>query len=97
MDQEAKLNCWEYFKCGRELSRLGLSGEVYCTASMVSSLNGKNGGENGGRYCWQVMGTFCTIQQADETRGSMVFKELHCRSCEFRKLVEAQEGPDFEA
>lgn len=92
---EEKMNCWEFFKCGREATRRHGSDPV-CAASVTSSRNGINDGVNAGRSCWKVMGTFCTNHGVGNVRGTIDFKETHCQQCDFRRYVMEQEGEDFQ-
>lgn len=93
-----KLNCWEYFQCGREVSNQHRSDSV-CNVSLISSFNGTNGGSNAGRYCWHVEGSYCISSQAnvnkEHDRGTVLFKENFCRSCSFRQLVKREEGSSY--
>lgn len=62
-----------------------------CPAPESTALSGINGGENGGRVCWAVAGTFCngTVQ------GMFALKIESCLKCEFFKRVSEEEGDDF--
>ena len=85
-----KEKCWEVKRCGREKggSRVEELGE--CPAARDRSLDGKNGGENGGRYCWRVA----------EPRGNKLIphwcdEERNCLVCEFFRKVKRDEGEEF--
>jgi hypothetical protein len=56
---EKKLNCWEFMKCERQPGGLLAEERGVCPASIDPTHNGKNGGNNAGRYCWKVAGTMC--------------------------------------
>lgn len=86
-----KINCWEFKKCGREpggelSNHLGI-----CPASVNTSMNGLNGGKNGGRICWLVAGTFgkSRASYADCVEAE---KLRSCLECEFHNLVLKEEG-----
>jgi hypothetical protein len=59
------------------------------TASSVE-LHGINGGENGGRICWAVAGTFCEGSH----EGVYASRLVSCLACEFYQQVRREEGPD---
>lgn len=86
-----KLNCWEVIKCGRETGgeKAAISG--ICPASIDTSMDGMNGGKNGGRMCWAVSGTFCT----KKIQGLFAKTQLSCRSCIFFKKVKEEEGSNI--
>ena len=75
-------------KCGREPRGEKAARSGICPASIDTSMDGLNGGKNGGRICWAVSGTFCskTIQ------GLYAKTQLSCRSCVFFKKVKEEEG-----
>jgi hypothetical protein len=85
-----KLNCWEFKKCGRGPGGVKVKEMGVCPASTETSCNGMNGGENAGRICWAVAGTFCggTVQ------GHFAQKSVSCMSCDFFKTVKQEEGAD---
>jgi hypothetical protein len=72
-----KKNCWEFLGCGAERM---------CNAYKDESLDGVNGGRNGGRACWTVKGTLC-----DDALGRTI-----CRECRFYIHVREEEGPGFQ-
>jgi hypothetical protein len=73
----AKLNCWEYKKCGREVINVKLWECGICPATVETKVDGVNGGKNGGRACWAIAGTLCIED---------------CSKCDFYKLVKEEEG-----
>ena len=80
---EKPLNCWEHKNCGREpgghlVDKLG-----GCPASMEKSLDGIHRGDNGGRACWVIAGTFC----GGKIQGHFAAKHGNCTKCEFFKMV----------
>jgi len=46
-------------KCGREPGGERVAEEGVCPAVVDSEVDGVNGGKNGGRCCWAIVGTFC--------------------------------------
>lgn len=86
-----KLNCWEFFGCGRELEKIIVPESGVCRASIDTSANGTNRGINGGRICWAISGTF----KGDKVEGHYAKKLLSCRSCKFFRTVRDEEGVKF--
>ncbi|HMK46388.1 MAG TPA: FIST N-terminal domain-containing protein [Methanocella sp.] len=86
-----KLNCWEYMKCGREQGGEKAFDLGVCPASMVTMLDGVNGGKNGGRACWAIAGTFCN----GKAQGVFAMKRSDCESCAFYRTVHDEEGPNL--
>ncbi len=87
----SKLNCWEYFKCGREEGGAKVATLGVCPASTEKRADGLNGGQNGGRACWALAQTLC----AGMLQGDVVSKMAKCMNCEFKKLVLHEEKLDF--
>ncbi len=83
-----RLNCWEYKKCGRELNGKNATKLGVCPASLDNSFDGINYGENGGRVCWAIAGTFCE----GKTQGAFADKRNSCVKCDFFRMVNRQEG-----
>jgi hypothetical protein len=83
-----KINCWEFHKCGREPGGTEVAEFGVCPASESKQHNGKNGGINGGRYCWKIAGTLCDIY----TKNNKPEKILKCVTCKFYKLVQDEQG-----
>ncbi|HEY5998845.1 MAG TPA: hypothetical protein VI078_06015 [bacterium] len=84
----AKLNCWEFTKCGREPGGVNAAAQGVCPAASENALDGVHGGVNSGRACWVLAGTFC----GGEVVGSAAKKIASCKECAFYKLVMAEEG-----
>lgn len=87
-----KLNCWEHKKCERQpggklVYKFGL-----CRATRESRLDGVHGGDNGGRSCWVVAGTFC----GGKVQGTFARKYETCKECDFYKMVLGEEGSNLE-
>jgi CRP-like cAMP-binding protein len=85
---KARINCWEYMKCGREPGGEKLAELGACPAAVDESFDGINSGRCGGRFCWAVAGTFC----GGQIQGTFAQKRNSCLSCGFYNLVQAQEG-----
>lgn len=80
-------NCWEFKKCGRETkNELGI-----CPAVTEIKAHELNRGENGGRICWSVAGTYCYRK----LQGTYAQKVLLCSACDFRLKVQEEEA-DFQ-
>ena len=84
----AKLNCWEFTKCGREPGGLNAEAQGVCPAAAEGALDGVHAGRNSGRTCWVLAGTFC----GGEVAGTAAKKIESCRECDFYKLVLQEEG-----
>lgn len=80
-----KQNCWEFFRCGREPEGANVRGKGGCRAAADTEANGLNGGKNGGRICWAIVGTHseCDIHTQ---------KYSLCMDCDFYKKVKAEEN-----
>ena len=83
-----EINCWEFKKCGREPGGAKVSELGVCPATIDSSSDGLNSGENGGRICWAVAGTFC----GGKVQGTFAEKQVSCMICEFLKKTKEEEG-----
>ncbi len=86
-----KLNCWEIQKCGRELGGERVEELGVCPASIDTSSDGVNGGQNGGRLCWIVAGTLSDHEVCGEYAKNMD----SCTSCEVFQRVKEEEGREF--
>ncbi len=86
-----KLNCWQYCNCGREPGGERVKDLGICPVALATSLNGVNGGINGGRICWAVAGTFSPYKrsQMDCHRAKAL---RSCLECDFHKRVLEEEG-----
>jgi len=87
-----KLNCWEFKKCGRELGGSKVAELGVCPAATEKKADGIHGGKNGGRCCWVIAGTLCK----GEIQGTFATKYSNCKECEVYKLVQKEEGGNFE-
>jgi len=84
-------NCWEFKKCGRQSGGENVEEFGICPAATDTTVNGTNGGKNGGRCCWKVAGTFCD----GKIQGSSALKISSCIECAFLKKVQGDEGAKF--
>ena len=87
----AKLNCWEFKKCGRQPNGNKSMELGICPTSIKEKYDGTNFGKNSGRCCWKVAGTLCdgTVQ------GTYAHKMISCEECDFYLAVKKEEGIDF--
>jgi hypothetical protein len=86
-----KHNCWEYKQCGREVGGSKVKELGTCPASTERRLDAIHAGENAGRACWVVAGTFCGGQM----QGSFAKKFQNCEQCNFYAQVRKDEGSKF--
>ncbi|MDR3640855.1 MAG: hypothetical protein P4L39_05985 [Humidesulfovibrio sp.] len=87
----ARMNCWEFKKCGRQ-PRGEKSAELgVCPASLEKRTELMNSGHLGGRACWAITGTLC----GGRVQGTYASKLGNCMQCEFFKLVRQEEGEAY--
>lgn len=86
-----KLNCWECKQCGREPGGAMVAELGVCPAAVEARIDGTNGGKNGGRACWAVVGTLC----GGKVQGSFAVKLNSCLKCEFHGMVITEQGEDL--
>ena len=87
---ERRLNCWEYKKCGH-----GPGGDInrlICPTVLESRLDGVHNGEQAGRACWVIAGTYCD----GGVQGKFAKKYNTCMNCDFYQKVLEEEGHKFE-
>jgi len=94
-DTLMKQNCWEYNKCGKNPSSRKSHEEEECPTEKTVENDGINGGKNGGRYCWRVGGTLCSVHDGKPV-PHWAEKMKDCIHCEFFRMVRKEEGEDFE-
>jgi len=87
-----KINCWEYYHCGREPGGARVDENGACAAATDESFGGINGGINGGRVCWAVAGTLChgDIQETlchGDVQGTVAEKRERCVNCAFYQKI----------
>jgi signal transduction histidine kinase len=85
-------NCWEFKNCGREPGGAKTAELGVCAAASDARCHGVHGGTNAGRACWLVAGTLC----GGLVQGTFASKLGTCLSCDFRKLVEDEQGPNLQ-
>lgn len=92
-DQQQKMNCWEYMRCGRQPGGDMVSEICECPAAVVEVYpDGKyNGGTCLGRRCWRMVGTLC----GGKVQGTFAEKIDNCRKCPFYQKVKEEEGEGF--
>lgn len=81
-----KVNCWEYMKCGREPGGKNVSNDGLCPATTAFSADGFNSGKNGGRLCWAIAGSLCSV-----TQGKFARAIPSCLECDFYMKVVNEE------
>ncbi len=86
-----KLNCWEIKACGREEGGEKTAEFGVCPASKENSCDGINSGEQAGRLCWAIAGTFC----GGKVQGDFAQKSVSCMSCDVFKQIKNEEGSHF--
>ncbi|MBU0676124.1 MAG: hypothetical protein KJ950_15915 [Proteobacteria bacterium] len=84
-------NCWEVKQCGRQPGGKNVLEYGLCPVTISGKFDGVNQGENGGRFCWRIAGTLC----GGEPQGTAAQKLFNCLTCEFFRLVVAEEGAGF--
>ena len=87
----SRMNCWEFFECGREPDGKKVREYGICPASVKTELDGVNDGENGGRSCWAIAGTFC----GGEAQGTYAQKLGNCLKCDFHAFVRGQQVHNY--
>ncbi len=83
-----KLNCWEYKKCGRNPGGLYAMEQGLCPATYDVAADGVNGGKNGGRVCWSIVGNLHNDSPLCRPNG----KPRNCLFCDFFMRVSNEEG-----
>ena len=82
-----KINCWEYYSCGREPDGKNIKKSGVCSIFENKHLNGINNGKFGGRICWGVSGTLCL-----ENIEGVIAKNIDsCMRCDFFRKVQKEE------
>ena len=75
-------------QCGREPGGHRAEALGGCPAAENRAFNGLNQGENAGRACWLVAGTFCDRK----VQGSFARKKESCKNCDFYRKIHGEEG-----
>ncbi len=76
-------NCWDFKKCGREIGGINVKTLGVCPAATFEPSHGFLEGENGGRACMYITGTFCS----GIIQGTFVEKVKNCVKCDFYKKL----------
>ena len=79
----ARINCWDFKKCGREPGGDKADELGVCPATELTTVNGVNMGKNGGRSCWAIAGTLC----GGKVQGVFAEKIANCATCDFYNKV----------
>ena len=87
----SRMNCWEFFDCGREPGGTNEREFGPCPAASITELDTVNGGTNGGRLCWAIAGTFCK----GKVQGSYAQKLGDCLKCDFHTFVRYQQRDTY--
>lgn len=88
--KEKPINCWEFKKCGYEPGGKKAD-EGICSASTEKGMDGMNRGDNAGRSCWAIAGTYCI----GEVQGKYAVNIGNCKDCDFFKLVLKEENTNI--
>ena len=83
----AKLNCWEFKKCGRQPGGHKEKELGTCPVTVHGALDGAHEGIKGGRACWVIAGSLC----GGKIQGTYAQKLNNCWRCEFMNLVKKEE------
>jgi len=83
-----KINCWEFFGCGREpggdtAKKLGV-----CPVFTSFRSHRKNHGKKAGRACWEIKSTAC--------HNSLGSSFNDCTKCPFFLLVQYEEDHNLQ-
>ena len=83
-----KLNCWEFFNCGREKNGLMVELLGECPASTSMKNDGTNDGVGAGRSCWEVCSSDCQVGRSHSVKS--------CFECPFyiRVQYETEAEPE---
>ena len=81
------VNCWEFKKCGRQPGGENVEIMGVCPAAVEKSLDGIHRGDNAGRACWIIAGTYCQ----GKVQGDYAAKIDNCTECDFFRKVIAEE------
>jgi len=82
-----KINCWEYYSCGREPNGKNVKKKGICSVFEADNFDGINNGKYGGRICWAVSGTLCI----ENIEGVLAKKIDSCLRCDFFRKVQKEE------
>lgn len=86
-ERMAKINCWEFKKCGRQPGGNKSQELGVCPVATFQDYDGAHDGSQGGRSCWAVSESLCGGQK----QGGFVQKLDTCRACGFYQAVKREE------
>jgi len=86
----AKLNCWEFNKCGREPKGEKAHELGICPAAVFDESDGFCDGKNGGRACMYISGTLCN----ENISGTRIEARKNCGSCDFYGMIKLEHGSE---
>jgi hypothetical protein len=89
----AKLNCWEFAKCGREPKGQNAHKLGVCPAAVFYEADGFCEGSNGGRACMYIAGTFCQ----ENISGTHREDRKNCGSCDFYRILKQEHDHEMSA
>jgi CheY-like chemotaxis protein len=87
----AKLNCWEFRKCGKTPFDGTTDRANICPVSIEVQLDGIHGGKNAGRACWTIAGSMCD----NGLQGSVFEKYNTCEKCSFYLALKEEETHNY--
>lgn len=89
-----RLNCWEYKNCGHGPGghRIDVGEKGLCPTASENRLHGIHNGDQAGRACWVVAGTYC----GGVVQGKFAQKYNTCVNCDFYQKVLEEEGSKFQ-
>lgn len=96
----SKLNCWEFYNCGKEEGGKDVGMEGPCPASTFEAAHNFMGGINGGRACAYIAGTFCSETLEGEIKDiykspSPANRLKLCTDCDFYHHLRKEEQDRF--
>jgi hypothetical protein len=86
-----KQNCWEFWRCAEKADSSLFEGPDGCPVMTAEDADGINGGYNGGRSCWAIVGTL----SPNVTKRHHAGKTSSCLQCAFYQAIQTEEGDGF--
>ena len=86
------LNCWEFKQCGREPGGENVDARGICPVATEKSMDGIHRGDNAGRVCWVVAGSY----SGGEAQGHFASQLTSCTECDFFNAVLNEENTDVQ-
>ena len=84
-------NCWDIQNCGWIPDGWDVASLGICPAYLAVEHDRTNGGTNGGRYCWNIAGTFC----GGKPQGTVAAKLNKCLHCFTYTKVKMDQADKF--